>query len=175
MYPRIVSAFAVFLAVAMLSGGNARAESHPLTDFYYAEGNCVSSAHTDAFGDGKFAFAYCDDHSFRMRVFARCIDDTDTTTFEIGIIEYILEDGLRLQTALDGVETSQWGWRWSYDEETELTTLFIYPAIPTIKEALKHSRLQIRIVEGNGHIHDADIDISRFGEAIAPVRELCDW
>lgn len=84
---------------------------------------------------------------------------------------YMREDGLRLRTALDGVETPEWEWGISTDREA----LFIKPAIPTLKEVLKHSRLQVRVTEIDGDEHNADIDLSRFGEAIAPVRELCGW
>ena len=168
------TAFAVFLAVAMLAGGNAHAEEHEKFIFTYEGENCLSAIKNDVF-DGKIAWVSCISNmpgripiSGPMRVEVRCMKNT--AKLSIWIVEYVLKEGLRLRTALDGVETPEWSWE---IKPIENRTLFINPAIPTIKKLLKHSRLQIRIIESSGRQHDDDIDISRLGEAIAPVREIC--
>lgn len=159
-----IRAFAIFLAVAMFAGGNARAENHvELTEY---SDHCMSAVIDDAF-DGKIVTGACADAPIGL--FARC--KGNTTKIYIATNTFLLSDGLRLRTALDGVETPEWDWSMS----TDYGALFIRPAIPTIKEVSKHTRLRVRIIEGNGDIHNADIDISRFGEAIKPVREACEW
>lgn len=168
------SRFSIFLTVAMLAGGNACAEDHEGFIFTYEGENCLSAIKNDVF-DGKIAWVSCISNTpgripitGPMRVEVRCVNNA--AKLGIWIVEYVLKDALRLRTALDGVETPEWNWE---IEPIENRTLFISPAIPTIKALLEHSRLQIRIIESNGKQHDDDIDISRLGEAIAPVREIC--
>lgn len=161
--------FAVFLVVATLAGGSCVnvVEHADFTDTYF--GNiCSSRVENDTF-DGKTANAICIDYAVLMSIGARCKNDTTTLIIQTG--KYMLTDGLRLRVALDGVETSYWWWEMSTSNEA----LFIEPAILRIKEMLGHSRLEVRIIERDGDTHNADIDISRFDEAIKPVRELCGW
>lgn len=82
----------------------------------------------------------------------------------------LLEYTIRLRIALDGVETSGWDWEVTRNKEG----LLIHYAIQTVYELLEHSRLNIRIVEESTQ-HDADIDISGLGGAIATVRKHCGW
>ena len=174
MKPIMRTAFAVFLAVAMM-GVNARAEEHEeFTEF----GNCAAQIHDDVF-DGKIAWAYCAANTTHVpvyapiysHVYARCLGNT-TELYIYLPGEAVLDDGIRLRTALDGIETPEWDWEIN---PIDNKALFIRSAIPTIKKLLEHYRLQIRIIESNGEQHNSDIDISRLGEAIAPVRELCGW
>lgn len=173
MYPRIMSAFAIVLmAVTMLAGGSARADEHvEYTDFGM---HCGVSVENDTF-EGKIVWSQCWDHATDMRIVARCM--SGATDIYIETLGEISEDGLRLRTALDGVETTPWRWStggvWN-----SYHSLFIEPGIPTIKKLLEHSRLEVRIVtfvEGIEAHHNGNIDISSWGEAIAPVRELCGW
>ena len=53
--------------------------------------------------------------------------------------------------------------------------LLIEPPVAKIMLLLNASRLRVRIIERDTTHHNGDIDISRLGEAIAPVRELCGW
>ena len=167
MKPAMRIVCAVCLAVAMLAGGNARAEDLP--EGYTAFGeSCINWVKDDVF-DGKLAIAWCKDNATQVEVVARC--KNNTTDIFIDANKYMLKDGLRLRTALDGVETPEW----SFGISANYEALFIDPAISTIKEVLRHSRLHARIIERDGDQHNGDIDISRFGEAIKPVRALCGW
>lgn len=166
MKPIMQTGFAVCLAVAVLAGGNARADEH--AEVTLVGKSCGYKVVNDTF-DGKYVVADCWDYSTYLSVAARCM--LDTTEFYIRTDEYIMEDGIRLRIALDGVEIPEWDWNMA----TNNKALFIEPAIPTIKEVLKHSRLQVRVIERDGDSHNANIDISRLGEAIAPARELCGW
>lgn len=164
-----IRASAIMLAAALLAGGSVRAENH--VEFTNFGENCISlvTNHRPVI-DGEIAVGHCMDFATRIAIAVRCNMD-NTTVLSVSVNKHMLEDGLRLWTELDGVETPEWDWDMSTDNEA----LYIRPAIPTIKEVLKHSRLRVRIIEGNGDIHNADIDISHFGEAIAPVRALCQW
>lgn len=155
-------AFAIMLAVAMLVGGNARAD---IGRVEIGE-NCAFFYEEDTF-DGMITAGVCVDDANSVRITVRCMNNT--TNLIIDTNKYMLKDGLHLRTALDSTETSAWSWSMSTDRES----LFIHPAIPTIKEMLEHSRLEIRIIERDGDIHNADIDISRLDEAIHPVRKFC--
>lgn len=170
----ITRAFAVFLAIAVFAGGFARAQDgeHTHTNLFGDIGdNCANGVKDDVF-DGKIAAAGCSDLATHfIAIGARC--KNNTTDLAVLTPKHISEDGLHLWTALDGAETPEWKFRLVKTNNTR--ELYIRPAIPTVKELLKHSRLQISIVESNGERHNADIDISRFGEALAPVRELCGW
>lgn len=160
---RIVCAVLAMCALAACGGGsNARAETTMFGE------SCGSVTVNDVF-DGEIAIGHCIDYTSIVSVGARCMKNI--TELMISPNKYMLEDGLRLRTALDGVENTEWFWIMSDSHEV----LHIFPVISTIKEILEHSRLQIRIIESDGDVRDADIDISRFGEAIAPVRELCGW
>lgn len=157
------AASAVFLAFAMLAGGNVRADEQ----FTIVGENCGIITGEDTF-DGKNVFGYCGDDTTLVSVGVGCKNNITELFIYTG--KYML-NSLRLRVALDGVETPAWDWSMSTNNEA----LSIRPAIPTIKEMLKHSRLEIRIIERDGDIHNANIDISRFDEVIAPVREICQW
>lgn len=163
MKPIMHTVFAVFLAIAMLVGSAWSTAALAQV----SQGDCRSFAYDDDF-DGRWAFATCPWPS-DMRIVVRCRNDT--TEFYITTGEYMLERGISLRTALDGVETPGW----SRTISTDNRSLFISPAIPTIKKLLGHSRLRVRITERDGGQHDANIDLSGLGEAIAPIRELCGW
>ena len=45
--------------------------------------------------------------------------------------------------------------------------------IPAIEKMSNRSRFRVRIIERDGDRHDVGIDISAWGEAVAPVRALC--
>lgn len=159
--------------------GNARAEDFEDTAAFGDNRfhDCENWTNYDAF-DGKSAGALCGDYStpITTEILMHCQDNT--TYLSIQFTKYMLEDGLRLRTALDGVETPQWRWNmadWDTAPDNEFVVLDIEPEIPMIENLLDHSRLQIRVIEKNGYTHNADIDISGLGEAIKPVRELCGW
>ena len=158
-----IRAFAIGLAFAVLSSA-VYADSH-ITD--YGE-HCTSSLSDDAF-DGAIATMACFSDETGISIGAVCRNGETNAQILIG--RYVLERGLTLRTALDGVETPQWEWSIS----TSNKALFIKPPIPTLKEVSKHASLRIRIVEMDGDTHNAEIDVSALGEAIQPIRELCGW
>ena len=171
MKPTIIicAAFAMFLAIIMMSG-NARAEVLEEWAYPYDGEHCLSGTRNDVF-DGKVALVSCisiKPMTGHMRIEVACKNKTVWLGIWIG--EYMSKEGLRLRTALDGVETPAWDWEIN---SIDNRTLLINPAIPTIKKLLEHSRLQIRIIESRGRQHDDAIDISEFSETIAPVREIC--
>lgn len=181
MKPIMQATFAVFLAVAMLADGNARAEEHE--EFAEVGDNCVSSVSNDTF-DGRTVSGACWDDSNDAFVGARCNNNRTDLILWIGEPLKPAEGGISVRTALDGVETDSWGWAITNIFEGEISNTFKDKAlyivrqsrkIPAIKEMLKHSRLQVRIIDGWDNIHNVDIDISAFGEAIAPVRGACGW
>lgn len=171
MKPITCAAFAVFLAVATLAGGNARAE-------FSVFGECITATENNPF-DGETALVFCFEdvthfiltQEIAVRAVAvRCANNTTELAISDGN-KRISKEGLSLRTALDDTETPAWNW------ETRAGSggLHIFPAIPIIKEMLRHSRFRFRITEGNGEQHNIDIDISGLGEAIKPVRKLCGW
>ena len=172
----------------LTAGGNVRAEEDPeeesllpLPGPYTSKDigdNCENWTDHDT-----DAGALCRDDSTSITtdIFMDC-NPPDTTMLVIQFDKYMSEDGLSLLTALDGVETPQWRWNmhdWGLPNNEHadqgFVILDIKPEIPTIKSLLDHSRLQIRVTEKDGYTHNAAIDISRFDEVIAPVRELCGW
>ena len=160
----IVRAFAVFLAVTMLAGGNARGETT-------THGACMTANENNPF-DGEFVVVFCWQRTGE-NAHALVIQCKNNTT-ELWILagdEDMSKEGLTLRTAFDDTETPSWAW----ERRNNKTGLIIKPAIPTIKQALGHSRFRFRITEGNGEVHNGDIDISALGEAIRPVRTLCGW
>lgn len=182
MKPIIQATFAVFLAVSMLAGGNARAEEH--IESTEVGDNCVSTVSNDTF-DGRTVSGACWDDSNDTFIGARC--NNNYTNLILWIGEH-LQGGNELpyviaRTALDGVETKMIEWRvaignpslYDFYKDKALYICEIEDRIPAIKEVLKHSRLQVRVIDEWGNIHNVDIDISAFGEAIAPVREACGW
>ena len=138
-----------------------------MIELTFVTSNCIQSTYSNPF-DGDSALAYCKDTISRIDVAARCANNVTELFIYTG--KYMLSS-LRLRTALDGVETPAWAWSMADTHES----LFIHPAIPTIKQMLEHSRFHVRIVESDGDTHHADIDISGLGEAIKPVREACQW
>ena len=158
----IRAAFAVFLAVATLAGGNARAE---ISVF----GACMTLTENNPF-DGDSVVVGCLQDKLANILVIHCMNNT-TELWVAPRNKRMLKEGLSLRTALDDTETTSWGW----EVRDNPNRLSIKPAIPIIKQMLGHSRFRFRITEGNGEVHNGDIDISSLGEAIAPVRALCEW
>ena len=166
----ITRAFAIILAAFALTacGGGVSAVEHTgFADTHFGD-YCSSRIGNDTF-DGKTASAICMDYADHMSVGARCKNNTTSLVIQTG--KYMIMNGLHLRVALDGVETPLWIW----DASASREALFIEPAIHMIREILKHSHFQVRIIEIDGDTHNAEFDISRFGEAIKPVRDLCGW
>ena len=172
MKPIMRGAFAVFLVVAMLAGGNARGETT-------THGACVTANHSDPF-DGDIVIVTCwegDNMIFsKAHVVVSCVDNT-TDLFVLARIKEgkeVSKEGLSLRTALDDTETPKWDYEF-VGFDYYFVTILIKSAIPVIKEMLEHSRFRFRITEGNDVIHNGDIAVSGLGEAIKPVRVLCQW
>ena len=159
-----IRALAIVLAFAALPSSAQAPDSHQS----FGE-HCENNVYDDVF-DGPAATASCEDSDSSISIIARCMDDTTRLFVSIG---KRLTDGARLLMALDGVEIQQEKWRTGF--ALNGGAVFLYPALPTAREILKHARLQVRIIEIDNYTHNADIDISAFGEAIKPVRELCGW
>ena len=165
--------FSVFLVVAMLAGGSARAETT-------RHGACTTINENNVF-DGDFVIVICLESrnmfSKGHGLVVRCMDNI--TKLWIGVDgeegKEMSKKGLSLRTALDDTETPQWDWELDDFFVPNIIAMLITPAIPIIEEMLEHSRFRFRITEGNGEVHNGEIDISALGEAIAPVRALCQW
>lgn len=167
-------AFVVFLAVAMLAGGNARAQTT-------TSGACETSNESNPF-DGDFVIVICLESKNRFLskmhgLAVRCMDNITKLWIAVDGKEgkEMSKKGLSLRTALDDTETPKWDWELDDRSGPNGIAMLITPAIPIIKEMLEHSRFRFRITEGNGERHNGDIDISGLGEAIKPVRALCQW
>ena len=165
-------AFAVFLAVTMLAGGNARGETT-------THGACMTANENNPF-DGDFVTVVCWQYVLfpvGSALVVRCMDNI--TKLLIGVErkegKEMSKEGLSLRTALDDTETPKWDWELDDRSGPNGIAMLITPAIPIIKEMLGHSRFRFRITEGNGEVHNGEIDISALGEAIRPVRALCGW
>ena len=115
-------------------------------------------------------FAACYDPNARIHAGVEVSCKNNTTELSVVTGSFMWSDQLRLLTALDYVETPKWDWEMTSGN----LALAIRPAIPTIKEMLKHEWFRFRIVESAG-VHDGNINISTLGEAIKPVREACQW
>lgn len=152
-----IRAFAIMLAIMI--GENVYAQERQAIGE-----NCSSRVY-----DNGDVVVYCyDSNAHGSSISVSC--ENDTTELAIVTGKFMWSDQLRLLTALDYVETPKWDWEMTSGN----LALAIRPAIPTIKEMLKHEWFRFRIVESGG-VHDGNIDISALGEAIKSVREACQW